>query len=147
MVGMHGVPVVHGMLSCRHSSCLRTSFITQMLTSATEWLTGQVIDAFMAWVIYNDLPVGSHVLDDKAAADIARCVLAGTAHLVDMADTIYMPTWLVGPMVKSMRQNTDAAVSAWCCAPGYKFAMQHAEHKTAIVHLGSHWVCGRTYRS
>ena len=111
-----------------------------MLTSATEWLTGQVIDAFMAWVIYNDLPVGSHVLDDKAAADIARCVLAGTSDLVDMADTIYMPTWLVGPMVKSMRQNTDAAVSAWCCAPGYKLAIQHAEHKTAIVHLGSHWV-------
>ena len=86
------------MLSCRHSSCLRTSFITQMLTSASEWLTGQVIDAFMAWVIYKDLPVGSHVLDDMAAADIARCVLAGTSHLVDMADTIYMPTWLVGPL-------------------------------------------------
>ena len=129
--------VVHGALS---SSTLRTETIIQMLTSATAWLTGGGIDAFMAWVIYRDLPTWSHILDDKGAAHIARRVLAGTSDLVDMADTIYMPTWMVGPIVKSMAAATDAADSPHCLAPGYKFAMQHAEHKTAIVHLGSHWV-------
>ena len=109
--------VVHGALSS--SSTLRTETIIQMLTSATAWLTGGGIDAFMAWVIYRDLPTWSHILDDKGAAHIARRVLAGTSDLVDMADTIYMPTWMVGPIVKSFAAATDAANSPHCLAPGY----------------------------
>ena len=91
-------------------------------------------------MIYYDLPFWARTLDDAAAARVAFEVQQGVSERSDMADTIYFPTWMVGPMMQSDRAVEAKVDSPHCQDEGYKYALQHAMHKTTIAHVGGHFV-------